>query len=263
MPGVRQIFPAHPDDQTPPQSERDLVDVLAASYAYPEGLWVRANFIASVDGAVSVDGRSAGLSGRADRLLFAVLRSLADVILVGAGTARAERYGKAKPEDTWPQLRAGRTAAPPVAVITRRLDLDQDSRLLAGADRSTGAAQVRTIVLTTSLAPAGRLAAAGRTADVIVAGASEVTPADALTALSDLGHRRVLVEGGPELLGQFIAADLLDELCLTISPVLEGGQAGRIASGCGPVSLRGLCLAALFEDDGFLLARYQRSGSRR
>src|SRR5712692_8334157 len=105
----------------------DLVGALAASYAYPDRLWVRANMIASVDGAVSLDGRSGGLSGPADRLLFTVLRSLADVILVGAGTARAERYGKARPARLWPQLRRGRPPAPPVAVVTRSLDLDPAS----------------------------------------------------------------------------------------------------------------------------------------
>ncbi len=83
----------------------ELVARLAEIYAYPDGTWVRANFISSADGAVSLDGRSGGLSGKADRLLFHVLRALADIILVGAGTVRAEHYGLARLD--WPQLRAG------------------------------------------------------------------------------------------------------------------------------------------------------------
>src|SRR5260221_14376763 len=75
----------------------DLIAALGEIYAYPEGRCVKANMIASVDGAIMVDGRSGGLSGPADRLGFSVLRSLADVIVVGAGTARAERYRHAPP----------------------------------------------------------------------------------------------------------------------------------------------------------------------
>ena len=236
----------------------DLVGALAASNSYPDRIWVRANMIASVDGAVSVDGRSGGLSGPADRLLFTVLRSIADVILVGAGTARAERYGKARPARLWPQLRQGRPPAPPIAVMTRRLDLDPASHLLAPPD---GDGTARTIVLTTELAPSALRAAAAETTDVIVAGADEVTPTAAIAALSDLGHRSILVEGGPELLGQLVAAGRLDELCLTISPLLEGGQAGRITTAQGAVAgtPSSLVLAALLEDDGFLLARYRSS----
>src|SRR5262249_11907888 len=107
----------------------DLASTLAAIYACPEGLWVRGNMIASVDGAIALNGRSGGLSGAADRLMFWVLRSLADVVLVGAGTVRAELYGQVRPADVWQGLRAGRPATPPIAVLTRRLDLDLGGRL--------------------------------------------------------------------------------------------------------------------------------------
>jgi riboflavin biosynthesis pyrimidine reductase len=236
---------------------------LARLYAYPDSgpprPWLRANMITSVDGAVSVNGRSGGLAGPADRLLFTVLRSLADVILVGAGTVRAEHYGQAKLSDAWPQLRAGRPATPPIAVLTRHLDLDLDGRLLPGRDDLA-----RTIVLTTLAAPAQRRAAAAKFATVIVAGETEVTAAAAVAALADLGYRRILTEGGPTLLGQLTAAGLLDELCLTISPVLEGGQAARIiATPPGPATpgLTGLTLTSLIEDDGSLLCLYRRTAS--
>lgn len=270
---MRQIFPVGrpigdgrlpervgPHARGEPGVDR-LVDELAAVYAVPGRLWVRANMVASVDGAVSADGRSGGLSGAADRLVFSVLRSLADVVVVGAGTARAERYRKVAAADVWPRLRAGRQPTPPVAVLTRRLDLDLGERLFgrAGADEAA-----RTIVLTTRQAPADRVAAAARVGDVVLAGSADVTAGAAIDALARRGHRSILVEGGPAVLGQLVAAGLLDELCLTISPVLEGGRAPRAAAASGSAGragLTGLRLATVLEDDGFLLTRYLRAGA--
>lgn len=249
---MRQIFPGKSDEQShigPGTAE--LIAGLADCYAYPDGLWVRANMVTSLDGAVSVDGRSGGLSGAADRLLFNVLRSLADVVLVGAGTARAERYGLAKPGSMWPQLRQGRPATPPIAVVTRGIGLDLHSQLILGDDSLP-----RTIVLTTSKAPADRVATASKTADVLVAGDDEVTAKAAIDALAGLGHRRILVEGGPTLLGQLISANLVDDLCVTISPLIADGHGPRMIVQHGPVDVTRLALATLIEDDGFLLARY-------
>jgi riboflavin biosynthesis pyrimidine reductase len=264
---VRQIFPSNNDQQLyigPPgpltepvvvgePGAAGLIADLAACYAYPDGLRVRANMVTSLDGAIAVDGRSGGLSGAADRLLFHVLRSLADVILVGAGTARAERYGLAKPGSMWPQLRQGRSGPPPIAVVTRGISLDLHSQLIRGEDSLP-----RTIVLTTSQAPADRVAAAAKTAHVIVAGQDEVSAKAAIDALAQLGHRRVLVEGGPNLLGQLVSAKLLDELCVTVSPLIAGGHGPRMIVQHGPVAPTELRLATLIEDDGFLLSRYVR-----
>jgi riboflavin biosynthesis pyrimidine reductase len=268
---VRQIFPAAAEapeiESVAPgagQAAPAAVAALARLYAYPPVAaratpWVRANMIASVDGAGSVNGRSGGLSGEADRLVFWVLRSLADVILVGAGTARAEKYRLARQGQIWTALRQGRPPAPPIAVVTRDLDLNLDGPLLAGP-----AGQARTILLTTQAAPAARRAAAAARADVILAGPDSVTPAAAVDALAARGHRRILVEGGPNLLSQITEAGLLDELCMTFSPVLEGGRAGRILApppapdrpgGGGEV---GLTLAHVLEDSGSLLCRYLR-----
>jgi riboflavin biosynthesis pyrimidine reductase len=138
-------------------------------------------------------------------------------------------------------------------VITRRLDLDPTGPLF-------GPGSARTIVLTSGLAPEQRLAAAGRVADVIVTGQDGVTAAAAVDALADRGHRKILVEGGANWLGQLAAERLLDELCLTISPVIEGGQsAKRVTHNTSRAELTGLRLAALLEDDGFLLSRYVRA----
>ena len=269
---MRQIFPvvaAGPEiGPVPPAGARrdggPAVTALAALYAYPDiapgaAPWLRASMVASVDGAASLGGRSGGLSGDADRLVFSVLRSLADVILVGAGTARAEGYRPVRDGEVWASLRAGRAPVPPIAVVTGKLDLNDDAPLLAGA-----ASGARTIVLTTEAAPAARRARVARHADVIVAGRDAVSPAAAVDALAARGYRRVLVEGGPALLGQITAAGLLDEVCVTVSPVLEGGAAGRIltAPQAGPGAAARLTLAHVLEDHGALLCRYLRADER-
>ena len=275
---MRLIFPADPPGpgiatvkrgQTG-EAARAAVTTLARLYAYPEAPspaapWVRANMIASADGAATLNGRSGGLSGAADRLVFSVLRSLADVILVGAGTARAEKYRPVKPGEIWAELRDGRAPTPPVAVVTTKLGLDLDSPLLAGAPEGS-----RTIVVTTEQCPQDRrAAAAARQADVLVAGEDRVAPADMIEVLAARGHRRILIEGGPHLLGEIAAAGLLDELCLTFSPVLEHGRAGRILippyevapgqegqEGTAAWPPADLTLAHVLEDNGSLLCRY-------
>jgi riboflavin biosynthesis pyrimidine reductase len=244
---VRQLLPAGgPGGDADPGQ-------LARLYAYPEAgrPWVRANMVASVDGAASVNGRSGGLSGRADREIFGLLRSLADVILVGAGTARAERYRPAQPASIRPELRTGRSATPPIAVISGRLDLDPHLELLTAAP-----ADARTIVITCDRAPDKQRAAVAECADVLVAGGEHVDLKAALDALGARGHRRVLTEGGPHLLGQLAARGLLDELCLTISPLLAGPGPGRIVDGETIPGGLPLTLGHLLEDEGFLLGRY-------
>ena len=273
---MRQIFPAEASGREIGPADRDQVtpavlDALAGLYAYPAQAatrpWVRANMVSSADGAAWVKGRAAGLSGPADRTVFAVLRSLADVILVGAGTARTERYRPVRDAEVWPALRAGRPPTPPIAVVSRALDLDLQSPLLAGSP-----GQARTIVLTTQAAPADVRASAARTADVIVVGSgagSGATAAEAVGALAARGLTRILVEGGPHLLAQITAEELLDELCLTYSPLLAGGDAGRIlavppdsaaarqgAPGSAQDASTPLVLGHVLEDDGHLLCRY-------
>lgn len=216
---------------------------LAEAYAYPPPErrpagrpWVRANMVGSVDGAPSgVDGLSGSLATAADRRVFRVLRSLADVVLVGAGTARAEGY---------------RPAALPIAVVSGRLDLDLDSPLLAAATH-------RTIVLTSSAAGRERVRAAAEVADVEVCGDGSVDLVQALEALRRRGLADVLCEGGPSLLGQLAAAGLLDELCLTVVPTLEGSAAAGRALGGPPLPAPlPLTLGHLLEDEGTLLTRW-------
>jgi riboflavin biosynthesis pyrimidine reductase len=227
----------------------------ARLYEYPAAAqWLRANMVASADGAAALGGVTEGLSSEADRDVFFLLRALADVVVVGAGTARTENYGPARVREQWRSLRAGRAPTPPIAVVTARLDLDPGSRLIAGAPP-----HARTIVITTAKAPPDRRAELAGHADVVVAGDETVDLKAAVTALADRGYRRMLAEGGPHLLAQLIEAGLLDELCLTIAPLAAGPGAPRIVSGALPAPHPlPLALAHVLEENGFLLCRYTR-----
>ncbi|MFC4063182.1 pyrimidine reductase family protein [Planomonospora corallina] len=237
-------------------SSRDGGDLdlagLAHAYAYPGGPWLRVNMVASADGATWLAGLSGGLSGKGDRKVFGVLRGLADVILAGAETVRSEGYGPARPRESWRALREGRPAAPVIAVVSGRLELDFTSPLFTEAEPGA-----RTIVVTCGAAPADRRAQAARHADVIVAGDERVDLAAAVKALAERGLERVLCEGGARINGQLAAAGLIDELCLTVSPLLVGGGAVRVLD--GPDVLTGLRLVHVLEEDGFLFTRYVRS----
>jgi len=236
---------------------QDLDDSgLADLYAYPDARWLRANMVTSADGAGFLDGRSAGLSSPADRRLFGLLRVLADVVVVGAGTARTEQYKPARRRPELAGLRAAgvgrdRPPAPPIALVSRQLDLDLASPLFTAAQPDA-----RTIVITCAASPDDARAAAARVADVIVAGDLTVDLAAALAALRDRGLGRVLCEGGPHLLGQIATDGLLDELCLTVSPMLAGPGPTRVIAGA-PFPARPMTLAHVLEEDGFLFCRYQ------
>ena len=214
---------------------------------------VRLNMIASVDGAASIGGRSGALGGPADKALFAVLRTLADVVLVGARTMRTEGYGPARLSDearAWRQ-RSGLRPVPPIAVLTRSCRLDWTSPFFTDAEE-------RPLVVTTSSAASDDRTRAAEVADVVLAGEGDVDLAAAVAALGERGHGDVLAEGGPVVGGQLAGAGLLDELCLTLSPLLAAGDARRILEGPALAPPQQLSLAHVLEADGYLFLGYHR-----
>jgi riboflavin-specific deaminase-like protein len=242
----------------PPSPRGRQVD-LAEVYAYPTGArhWVRANMVATADGAATAAGKSEGISGEADKRIFGVLRALADVVLVGAGTVRTEQYRPARVREQYqaPRAAAGQAPTAAIAVVSRNLDLDWTMPLFTSP-------AVPTIVLTTTDAPQDQVDAATTAgAEVIAAGTGRVDLALAVDRLAERGLGRVLCEGGPNLLGQLAAAGRLDELCLSIAPQLRGGDSMRVLAGPDLTGGLPLILHTLLTEDGFLFSRYLVGGT--
>lgn len=241
-------------DRVWPDPASDLSDEALAADLRDAGRGLRVNFVSSVDGAVTRDGRSRGLGDAADRRYFEVLRRVADVVLVGAGTVRVEGYGALRVSDAsaaWREAR-GMPPHPVFAIVTGALGLDPGSRIFAEAP-------VRPVVVTPRGHDAASLASFAEVADVVEAGEGpRIDAAAAVAALRARGLGRILCEGGPHLFGALLAADVVDELCLTLSATLEAGGAPRIAAGELPEP-RGLALAHVLRADSTLLLRYRRA----
>lgn len=233
-----------------PMDDRLLDDAgLVEAYRLPPGRSLRVNFVASLDGAITVDGRSEGLGSPGDRRIFSVLRALADVVLVGHGTAAAEGYGPIRPESAVGRLRTslGRPPTAPIAVVSRRASLNPAGRLVTGAVSAT-------ILVTCAASDPGRRTAlenAGVT--VLVCGGDDVDLPAALGALAGLGHEQMLCEGGPTLFRDALAAGVVDELDLSIAPALVGSGHRLLEDLSGAVRLD---LRQMLEEDGVLFTRF-------
>jgi riboflavin biosynthesis pyrimidine reductase len=241
-------------------SARGLDDgELPRLYAYPaqDKTWVRANFISSVDGGATAEGKTGAMAGPGDRLIFNLLRELADVIVVGAGTVRIEGYSGAHLGVAQRQRRQarGQSEVPQLAVVTKSGRLDRDMGVFTRTE-------VPPVVLTCTAAVDETRRQLTDLAEVVDCSGSDPDKIDEAALLAILGGRgmhRVLTEGGPMLLGSFVQRDLLDDLCLTIAPYLVGGLARRIATGPGQLLTRMCCAHILSDDAGYLYTRYVRA----
>lgn len=213
---------------------------------------VRVNMVASADGrATDEQGHSEGLGGAGDQEVFRALRALADGVLAGAGTVRAEDYGPHRLHRSVAGHRRadgrGRPAA--MVVVSRSLRLDPRARVFTQA-------RTPTVVLTCSAAPADRREALARVARVVEAGKTDVDLTQGIALLRErFGIHHLLVEGGPTLNGGLLDAGLVDELCLTVASQLVGGQGPGVV--VGAQRGRHLELAGLLTDGRDLFARYR------
>ncbi|GAA3889517.1 pyrimidine reductase family protein [Leifsonia kafniensis] len=214
---------------------------------------VRMNFIATLDGAATRDGLSGALNNADDKQVFDTLRTLTDVILVGAGTVRAEGYGgvRLEPVDAAWRVSQGMPEQPALAIVSSRLEIDPAHPFFADAVS-------RPLVITHAAAPAERRAALAAVADVMICGEAAVDPRLMLAELATRGLGQVLCEGGPHLFGDLLAADCVDELCLSLSPVLDAGNAGRIAVSAAATP-RPMRLLHSFAAGDMLFLRYGRA----
>ena len=239
---MRRLFPN-------PTNEVDLVEAYTPDITAGSP-FVRLNMISSLDGAISVDGRSGALGGPADRQVFATVRSHADYILVGAGTVRSEGYGKVRLDDDAQQVRTarGQAALPPIAVVSGSLQLDWASPFFTGPGP-------RPLVLTSGAAAVRAPESVSELADVVAAGEDRVELRQVIGLLEQRGARSVLVEGGPGMNGDLARAGLIDELCLTVSPRIVGGEGPRIMAGPPLSRPYEPVVRHLLEHEGFLFLR--------
>jgi riboflavin biosynthesis pyrimidine reductase len=225
---------------------------LSALYAFPAGRrWVRANFVSTLDGsAVGADRRSGSINTPADNRVFALQRRLADAVLVGAGTVRAEGYERVEPA-------RGRPVPPALVVVSASGRVPEGLRT---PTRGRGAGLFVTCAAAGSRRVDRARSVLGADA-VVVAGDERVDLPAALAALADRGLRHVLCEGGPSLLATALDAGVVDELALTLSPTVVGGDGTRITSGPllgGPDGVRAVP-RLLLEEAGTLLGLWRVS----
>jgi riboflavin biosynthesis pyrimidine reductase len=230
---------------------------LAAFYSYPEDLgrcWVRANMISSLDGGATDDGKAAGLAGPGDRALFSRMRQEADVVLVGASTVRIENYSGAQMSLAQRQERQSRGQAevPPIAIVTHGADFEHDAKIFTRTE-------VPPLIMTSREAVDDARGRFGSMVEVIDSSGTQTDRVDLAVVLKTFAERkllRVLSEGGPGMISLLIERGLLDELCVTIAPILVGGQARRIATGEGEAHTRMRRSHLLTDDEGYLYTRY-------
>jgi 5-amino-6-(5-phosphoribosylamino)uracil reductase len=223
---------------------RDLADDDLLDLYDEPGPYLRAGFVASLDGAIAVEGRAKGLQYPADLAVFRALRAVCDAVVVGAGTVRTEDYGPVKlraEAKAWREAN-GRPRDIPLVVVSRTGGLGS-GRVLEGP------------VIVARPASAGGAA--------VPEGVEEIPaePAEMVAALHERGLTRLLCEGGPTLLTTLLDAGVVDELCLTTSPMLVGEGPRLVGALARPVDL---ALTHLVHDDpGVLLGRWSVVRSRR
>jgi riboflavin biosynthesis pyrimidine reductase len=244
---MQRLFPSGDSDSTV-----DVHEFFGRDWLNSGGL--RVNFIASADGAVTVGGKSRGLQTPGDQQIFAALRDLADVVLVGAGTARTEGYRATRlsAERTARRIDLGLAPQLPIAVVSRSLGLDPTSDLFRATEE-----EARTMVFTCAAAPLDQHATLTSVADVIVCGDDEVDLSEVHGVLTGRGLGRILCEGGPSLFSDLATTGNVTELCLSVAPLLAGPGSARITGGpAGPDEPRALELYGALEEDGALFLRY-------
>lgn len=248
---MEQIFPSPVDDVN--------VRALYESDERPSPAklpWLMCNMITSIDGAIAIDGVSGGLGGPGDKAVFSAIRSVADVIIVGAGTAIAENYRRSQASEDIQQARIerGQSRLPQIAIISAGLSIDPTHRVFDP--------EFPPLVITHSQSPEPARNALAEVADVRIVGDDQVDLTSALMMLKADGANCVLLEGGPTLNGAFVDAGLVDEWCMTSSPTIVGGTGQRAVVSSRTGAGHAFQLARTLHDDGFLFHRYVRSNGQ-
>jgi riboflavin biosynthesis pyrimidine reductase len=216
----------------------------------PQG--VRANMVLTTDGAGAFAGRTKQISDAADQVLLRYLRGQADAILVGSATVQAERYGPVtlSAETQASRVQQGYSAAPPLVVVTARAILSPTLKIFAPEGPRT--------IIATLANSAARATELREVADVIVVGEDDIDPVRLLAELRERELTRLLCEGGPYLLSQLVEHDLIDDMCLTLSPYLAGSQPTTVQPASHRDQPTRLHLQHVLTHDDLLYLRYSR-----
>jgi riboflavin-specific deaminase-like protein len=232
-------------------SAEELASGLGLGERAPGGRpYLGLNMVSTLDGKATIDWRTKGLSSELDRTLFHHLRTQADAVMVGAGTARTERYGKLTKTDELREkrVREGLQADTLAVVVSARLDLPADLPLLQEQEQ-------RVVIATGADAPLE-----GTRAKIDYLPLGDDLPLLMSRLRDDFGVRSVLCEGGPTLNSHLLAAGLVDELFLSLSAKLSGGAAAlTIVAGRELVEPTEMRLGWVAEGDGGLYTRWQRA----
>ena len=216
--------------------------------APPDRPYLALNMVSTLDGKATIEWRTQGLSSDLDREMFHHLRTQADAVMVGAGTVRTERYGRMvkREELREKRVREGLERDPLAVIVSARLDLPADIPILQDPDQR--------VVIATSADT--RLE--GVSAQIEYIDAGDDLPVLVARLREDYGVRSVLCEGGPTLNSHLLAAGVVDELFLTLSPKLVGGAAAlTIVAGRQLVEPAGLELAWVLKGGGDLFTRWR------
>ncbi|MFN8016325.1 MAG: dihydrofolate reductase family protein [Acidimicrobiia bacterium] len=225
---------------------------LDIAYEVPESKnkFLRINMVESLDGVFTIDGRAKKLSSDIDRKTFQIMRQHADVLLVGADTVRKENYSAPKFNDEIKQKRKSKGISPhlPLALISSTANFDFESALFQGDEK--------TIIFTTNEAVSNHIEH-HKIAEFIGCGKDKVDLSNAVNVLIEKGYKNILCEGGPTINAQLLENNLIDELCLAISPQIVQGTTPTIFNGpvlnnpakCKPTHM--------FTQDDFLFMRYR------
>ena len=242
---MRMLFPEPAEDVDPAAVYADMPH-------HDDRPAVRLNMIVSVDGGTAWNGVSGALGGPADKAVFGVLRSLTDAVLVASATMQAEHYGPAVLPALVQAARRerGQTPVPRIAVVSRACKFDWSAPFFTDATE-------RPIVFTVASASEENRTRAAAVAELVIAGDDDVDFDVAVRHLGASGTKSVLAEGGPTLNGQLARAGLLDEVCVTLAPLLASGDAKRIIAGSTLDALAPLDLHSIGEEDGYLFLRYR------
>ena len=219
----------------------DVPEALDDDYPWPSSPWVRALFVMTLEGRIAgSDGSSRSISGPADRAILGAVRRWSDAVIVGAATMRAERYNPMRVSEDVSAKRVaqGQAVAPRLVVVSGSLDLPW-------SDPVYSESMVPPLIVTGAQAAAEMCGRVPATCELLTAPTERVDPRWLVETLVLRGLTRIVCEGGPTLLAEFVRAGVIDEWALSVSGILAEDRFAPVFARC---------------EDEFVFTRFIREG---